>query len=718
MPLFPQLVLIIWFPIVLLLFATVKPRRAVIVANVAAMLVLPNGGFVLPGLPDYSKTSGTSAAVLLGIVLFDFQRLVNFRPRWFDLPVVVWCGSYLVSSMSNDLGIYDGLSSATFQVLLWGVPYLTGRLYLTDLAGVRELTTAMIVGGLIYLPLCLYESKFSPVLEGKIYGMASQPYALPRFGLGYRPIVFMNTGLALGMWMIAVALAAYWRWFCGETRRIMKLTPGLVAALLLLGAIMTKSLGAWQLLAGGVGVLHLAKRTKKTWPVLLLVLLPLIYMGLRIPKFWSGQNMVAFTRQYFGEERAQSLETRVLAEDQLVDRALERPVWGWGGQGRSRVKNEAGADSVLTDGYWVIALGVAGFAGLAGLTATFLLPTYLFLRRIPVRHWSDPKVAPASALAVLLSLYMLDCLSNAMPNLVYAMAAGGITGLSAVHISTHRRRADELFEEGEAFRAEGDALAAEESYRAALILYAADSDPDAEGRAVQATCLEALATHLLASGRPDEAEGSLRDALAIRAALLAGRPNDLASRLGMAAGLETLGRLLKAASQPAAAEEAWLAAVGLRERLAIDFPDDLDHRKRWADGLNNLAWFLATRLGRGADEIARAVGLASQAVEITPKQAACWNTLGTAQFYAGDWLSAVNSLRKSAELGDGGTGFDHFFLAMTFDRLGDHDTALDSFRRAVEWMDLNSPDHPDLQGIRAQAAAMLGLHPAYHDLTS
>jgi hypothetical protein len=520
MPLFPQLVLIIWFPIVLLLFATVKPRRAVIVANVAAMLVLPNGGFVLPGLPDYSKTSGTSAAVLLGIVLFDFQRLVNFRPRWFDLPVVVWCGSYLVSSMSNDLGIYDGLSSATFQVLLWGVPYLTGRLYLTDLAGVRELTTAMIVGGLIYLPLCLYESKFSPVLEGKIYGMASQPYALPRFGLGYRPIVFMNTGLALGMWMIAVALAAYWRWFCGETRRIMKLTPGLVAALLLLGAIMTKSLGAWQLLAGGVGVLHLAKRTKKTWPVLLLVLLPLIYMGLRIPKFWSGQNMVAFTRQYFGEERAQSLETRVLAEDQLVDRALERPVWGWGGQGRSRVKNEAGADSVLTDGYWVIALGVAGFAGLAGLTATFLLPTYLFLRRIPVRHWSDPKVAPASALAVLLSLYMLDCLSNAMPNLVYAMAAGGITGLSAVHISTHRRRADELFEEGEAFRAEGDALAAEESYRAALILYAADSDPDAEGRAVQATCLEALATHLLASGRPDEAEGSLRDALAIRAALL------------------------------------------------------------------------------------------------------------------------------------------------------------------------------------------------------
>jgi hypothetical protein len=55
---------------------------------------------------------------------------------------------------------------------------------------------------------------------------------------------------------------------------------------------------------------------------------------------------------------------------------------------------------------------------------------------------------------------------------------------------------------------------------------------------------------------------------------------------------------------------------------------------------------------------------------------------------------------------------------MTFDRLGDHDTALDSFRRAVEWMDLNSPDHPDLQGIRAQAAAMLGLHPAYHDLTS
>jgi hypothetical protein len=80
-----------WPFVVVLLFALLKPRHAVITAFIAAWLFLPMAGFTFTGLPDYTKVTATAYGVLLGITLFDAGRVLAYRPSWVDIPIVVVC---------------------------------------------------------------------------------------------------------------------------------------------------------------------------------------------------------------------------------------------------------------------------------------------------------------------------------------------------------------------------------------------------------------------------------------------------------------------------------------------------------------------------------------------------------------------------------------------------------------------------------------------------
>ena len=102
--LFCQLALFIWIPIVVGFFVFLPPRKAVVVSFIAAWLALPNIGFNLPGMPDYTKMTATVVAVLLCMMIFDQRRLFSLRPRWYDLPMIVWCLCPFVSAITNDLG--------------------------------------------------------------------------------------------------------------------------------------------------------------------------------------------------------------------------------------------------------------------------------------------------------------------------------------------------------------------------------------------------------------------------------------------------------------------------------------------------------------------------------------------------------------------------------------------------------------------------------------
>jgi hypothetical protein len=431
MNLLGYLVIYGWIPAVLCIFSTLRPRRAVVVALIAAWLFLPVVEFQLPGLPNYTKMSATTVGLLLGSALFDPGRLAALRPRWFDVPILTWCLVPMASSLTNGLGPYDGLSMSLQQTINWGLPYLLGRAYFQALDDLRELALGIVIGGLLYVPLCLFEIRMSPQLNRMIYGFITPWITAKRYG-GWRPGVFLSNGLEVGMWMAASSLAGYWLWACGTLRSLSSWPVGPMIALLLVTAVLCKSTGALLLMIVGIAILWVAARTGWSLPVWVLVLAPPLYMATRASGVWDGRVLLDWTRQLTGDEdRVGSLWTRLYNENMLTLKALQRPVFGWGGWGRARVHNEAGDDVSITDGLWIIALGNHGVVGLAGVTATLLLPAALLLVRHPVRSWREPGVAPAAALAVLVALYMFDNLSNDMRNPIYLTVAGAVLGATS-----------------------------------------------------------------------------------------------------------------------------------------------------------------------------------------------------------------------------------------------------------------------------------------------
>ena len=144
-----------------------------------------------PGLPDYTKRSATSLGVALGTVLFRFDWLSRLRPRWFDLPMAIWCLCPMASSIYNALGVYDGIAAAVDYTISYGLPYLIGRVYFTRPEHIRELAIGITVAGMIYVPLCLFEMKMSPHIQQHVYGIDPGGWGEVVYG-GYRPKVFMS----------------------------------------------------------------------------------------------------------------------------------------------------------------------------------------------------------------------------------------------------------------------------------------------------------------------------------------------------------------------------------------------------------------------------------------------------------------------------------------------------------------------------------------------
>src|SRR5215212_5815302 len=218
-----ELALFAWVPTVLLMFAALPPRRAVVAAFVGGWLFLPVFGIDIVGLPPFSKVSASAYSVLLGAILFDGDRLLTVRPRWFDVPIVVWC-----------------------------IPYYLGRAYFNDWESIRELAVGVFVGGLIYMPLTWAEMRFSPQFHKWVYGYHQHSFAQTIRSGGYRPMVFMQHGIACAMWMTAAAIVGVWLWLTGALKDVFGVPISILAPMLALTAAMCHSAGALMLLIAGL----------------------------------------------------------------------------------------------------------------------------------------------------------------------------------------------------------------------------------------------------------------------------------------------------------------------------------------------------------------------------------------------------------------------------------------------------------------------------------
>ena len=422
------IVLFGWMPIVFYLFVRFPTQRAVIISFVVAWLFLPQASYPIPLLPPYDKISASCYAILLATIVYDTARITTFKPGWLDVPMVICCLCPIVSQVTNG----GSPISPTFnQIITWGLPYFLGRLYLGSLDGLRQLAIGIFAGGLAYIPFTLLEGVRGPILHQMVYGVnAFEDWGQARRMGGWRPVVFMQHGLMVGLWMMTAALIAVWLWQTGTLKKFQGQNIKTLAIVLTIAFFLCRSTGAYSLFAFGLIVLFSAKWFRTSLPLLFIIGYIVFYLYVAASGQFSSKDVMAVINPIFGEERAASLKFRFDMEEILGDKARQRFLFGWGDSGGNRVYNGYGKDISVTDSLWIIAFGTNGAVGLASLFSSLLLPVVVFcVSKYPARTWANPKVAPAAVLAVSLTMYVFDCVLNAMTNPIFAVIAGGISGL-------------------------------------------------------------------------------------------------------------------------------------------------------------------------------------------------------------------------------------------------------------------------------------------------
>ncbi|MEG3835049.1 MULTISPECIES: O-antigen ligase domain-containing protein [unclassified Microcoleus] len=417
-----------FIPVVCYLFVRFPAQRAVIISFVVGWLFLPQASYPIPSLPSYTKISAACYGVLLGTLIYDPARLTSFKPGWLDVPVVIYCLCPIVSQVSNG---GSPISPTINQIVTWGLPYFLGRLYLGSLDGLRQLAIGIFAGGLAYIPFTLIEGVRGPILHLMIYGVnAFEDWGQARRLGGWRPVVFMQHGLMVGLWMMTAALIALWLWQTGTLKKFQGRNIKTLAIILTIAFFLCRSTGAYSLFAMGLLVLFSAKWFRTPLPLLFIIGYIVFYLYVAASGQFSSKDVMDFITPIFGEERSASLKFRFDMEEILGEKARQRFLFGWGDSGGNRVYDESGKDISVTDSLWIIAFGVNGAVGLASLFSSLLLPVIVFtLFKYPARTWSNPKVAPAAVLGVALTMYVFDCVLNAMTNPIFALIAGGISGL-------------------------------------------------------------------------------------------------------------------------------------------------------------------------------------------------------------------------------------------------------------------------------------------------
>jgi tetratricopeptide (TPR) repeat protein len=569
------------------------------------------------------------------------DRILQFRPHWIDLAAVWFCVCPMGASLANGLGPYDGFSTILNQVVTWGLPYLVGRIHFNDERSLRDLMIGIVAAALIYVPFCLWEIRMSPTLLYKIYGFTTHVVEA-RLG-GWRPKVFLNSGLELGMWMCGALLAAIWLWRYGVLRTLAGYPFGTFwLPVLGVTTLLCRASGATALLAAGLGGLWLSARFNRRLPMAALAAVPLLYVAVRIPNLWDYTGVVQFISRNFSEDRAQSLEFRFQNEDVLIGKAMQQPIFGWGGWGRSRVLDESGKDLTVTDGLWVIYLGQLGIVGLAGFLGFFLLPSCVFLWRFSPRKWKEYGLVAQSTAAAIMVIYSIDSLLNAFVNGVYLVTLGGL-----------------------------------------------------------ASCLQAgpasFAEYVGGGSRREEEVGAGDD----------GRPVPVGRGVSLADRYIETARNFRSAGAYGDAAVAWRHAYELLADQCTINPDDKLAGRRLSDCANDLAWFLLSRPNPEPGERAEAVRLARHASQADPGNANYLNTLAAAHVRAGEDEAAIIAVDHILALEETLSGLEFAVLAVAHARQGRAEPAAQWLEEARAWRERNQARNATLDELIEEAEAVV-----------
>ena len=223
----PFVAIFAWPVFVIFLFQRYKPALALLLSITAGYLLLPEKTELdLPLLPALNKY--TIPALVSFMMAFFALRQVGtetYRPGWMPqvwisraLILALLLGAFMTiitnrdpliygPKIINGLTFYDAFSNIinAFIVLL---PFLLARKFLARPEEHRTFLIILCFAGFVYSFPALYEIRMSPQLNNIVYGIFPHSWIQHIRGNGFRPLVFLEHGLVLGIFLSATVLAA------------------------------------------------------------------------------------------------------------------------------------------------------------------------------------------------------------------------------------------------------------------------------------------------------------------------------------------------------------------------------------------------------------------------------------------------------------------------------------------------------------------------------
>jgi hypothetical protein len=447
-----------WPLLSLVLFVRMPAAKAAAISIVAGYLLLPRQPvFGLPVLPALNKETSAMLVPLVAVAAMCLVRdgrgplrgpfvapadaLPGFLPRdRLILGCLVLLGLGLLGTVLTNgapitfplrrlpgLTLYD--AGAMALTIGTGVlPFFIARKLFASPESHVLLLKVICAAALAYAVAVIWEARMSPQLNRQVYGFFPSAWVQHLRDGGFRPIVFLNHGLKVGIVLATGALAglALSRLAVGRAGRI----GGLAAALALLVVLgLSKNVGATLLaILAFPLMLFLGARWRLLAAAAVMVVVLLYPMG-RTTGLVPTDAIMSGLSRVVAEGRIASLGFRLRNEDVLLAKANEKPLFGWGGWSRARIYDAEGRNVSTPDGTWVIAFGERGWVGYVAFFGLLTVPTMaLALRRREDREAADLPDAATAGLALILAVNMVDLIPNSGISPITWLMAGALAG--------------------------------------------------------------------------------------------------------------------------------------------------------------------------------------------------------------------------------------------------------------------------------------------------
>lgn len=442
MPILALMVLLSWPVVVGILFSRKERAAALIWSIFAGYLILPQLVEIdLPAFPGLNKhmIPAMAAAVMVWFVTADRARNEPQAPPlgpWVVMLLAMNFAAPILTALTNPDPLIDGINYRPAMSISQGVadlilqfilllPFLMGYKLLWNARGAELWLRALVLGVLWYTIPMLIELRMSPQINVWVYGYFQHDFIQTiRYG-GYRPIVFLEHPLWVALMTMTAFLSAIALARNHRTRRNL-----LIALYLGCVVFLCKSAGALLQAMMAAPLVAFARPRLMVLVAALVAGVAFSYPTLRTTSWMPLQGIVD-TAMSISPERGRSLEFRLMNEEALLERALERPLFGWGGWGRPLFYDPYnGKLASVPDGQWVIWIGARGIFGYMAQFLLLLTPIFAMLRAMPGgRHPPrEGELVMLGALSLMLSMNLLDLIPNATITPLTWLTAGALLG--------------------------------------------------------------------------------------------------------------------------------------------------------------------------------------------------------------------------------------------------------------------------------------------------